>query len=108
VSAPISNAVLAERLAGYAARVDEAMARGTARMDRMDHAAKEAVEVLRKEQKDEVAALATDVKALRNDFDELVRLKGKAQGWLAGVLFVVALFGGSVGAFLKTVLASGE
>ncbi|MEN9854972.1 MAG: hypothetical protein RLZZ157_98 [Pseudomonadota bacterium] len=100
----ISIDVLAERLKGYAARVDDAMARGSKRMDVIENRAKDTADALRKEQKDEVAAVAADVKALREDFDKLVNLKGKAQGWLGGVLFVVALFGGSVGAFFKSII----
>lgn len=102
----ISIEVLAERLAGYAERVDEAMARGSKRMDAIEAKATETADALRQAQKDEVAALAKDVKSLREDFDKLVNLKSKAQGWLGGVLFVVALIGGSVGAFLKSLIAN--
>jgi hypothetical protein len=102
----ITIAVLAERLTGYAERVDEAMARGSKRMDAIEAKATETADALRQAQKDEVAALAKDLKSLREDFDKLVNLKSKAQGWLGGVLFVVALIGGSVGAFLKSLIAN--
>jgi hypothetical protein len=104
----ISIEVLAERLKGYAERVDEAMARGSKRMDAIEGKSKEAADALRKAQKDEVDALAADVKSLREDFDKLVNLKSKAQGWMMGILFVVALFGGSVGALFKSVIDNGN
>jgi hypothetical protein len=94
---PLTNAVLAERFDGHARRIDEAFERGTARMDRQDSV-----------HKAEILALSVKLEAISKQLDDLTALKGKAQGWLGGVLFVVALFGGGVGAFIKTLLANGE
>ncbi len=104
----ITIGVLAERILQHTDRVNEAFERGTARMDRESAATIKALADLRKEAKDDIAKIGDDVKALRKEIEGLTRLRDNAQGWLGGILFVAAMFGGGVGALIKTLLGQGD
>lgn len=101
--------VLAERVFQHTQRVDEAFDRGTARMDRDKAEQVKALADLRLEVKGDVEKISKALEAVRAEMSALTDLRSKAQGWLAGILFVVALFGGGVGALIKSVITqSGE